>query len=100
MSTTDDVIVPGMFAVNVAAAKFRATPSPMPSKSVSTASRLGLPRNSSTVTGAAPSTDAWTRMKSSYSIFPPAASANLPEKTSVPEHEPLAVHVKMNGLAE
>ena len=101
MSTTVDVIMPGMFAVNVAAAKSRATPSPMPSKSVSTASPLvGVPRNSSTVTGAAPSTDAWTRMKSSYSIFPPAASANLPEKTSVPEHEPLAVHVKMNGLAE
>ena len=50
MSTTDDVIMPGMFAVNVAAVESRTPPSPMPSKSVSTASRVGLPRNSSTVT--------------------------------------------------
>ena len=59
-STTDDVIMPGMFAVNVAAVEAREAPSPMPSMSVSTENRrLGAPpRNSSTVVGAAPSTDA------------------------------------------
>eukprot|EP00966_Prymnesium_polylepis_P139600 3225697-Prymnesium_polylepis.1 len=100
--SSSELPVPEMAAVNVCAFRVSAVPSPIVSKSASTAKPSFVPSpsalNHNTCCATPPSIDASTRTKSARSVPRAPLSANLPENHTDAHDEILAAcHVSTNG---